>query len=107
MQILQKQTSAILFLVTHEHCFSFALFISDLVACAEPEICQKICGNPSGCSDIAYPKLVIELLPVGEQPEQKRPEGKTPAAVIQWGYIGLDGGVVRDSIQQMVIWDSQ
>uniref|UniRef100_A0A674G8V0 Sodium/myo-inositol cotransporter 2 n=1 Tax=Taeniopygia guttata TaxID=59729 RepID=A0A674G8V0_TAEGU len=36
-----------------------------LVACADPEICQKICGNPSGCSDIAYPKLVLELLPVG------------------------------------------
>ncbi|KFQ22670.1 Sodium/myo-inositol cotransporter 2, partial [Mesitornis unicolor] len=37
----------------------------DLVACADTETCQKICGNPSGCSDIAYPKLVIELLPVG------------------------------------------
>ncbi|XP_064009414.1 sodium/myo-inositol cotransporter 2 isoform X3 [Pogoniulus pusillus] len=37
----------------------------DLVACADAESCQKICGNPSGCSDIAYPKLVLELLPVG------------------------------------------
>ncbi|NXX81100.1 SC5AB protein, partial [Urocolius indicus] len=37
----------------------------DLVACADAEVCQKICGNPSGCSDIAYPKLVLELLPVG------------------------------------------
>ncbi|XP_060116838.1 sodium/myo-inositol cotransporter 2 [Heteronotia binoei] len=37
----------------------------DLVACADPETCRRICGNPSGCSDIAYPKLVIELLPIG------------------------------------------
>ncbi|XP_068764255.1 sodium/myo-inositol cotransporter 2 isoform X9 [Struthio camelus] len=41
------------------------ILFPDLVACADPEICRKICGNPSGCSDIAYPKLVIELLPVG------------------------------------------
>uniref|UniRef100_A0A2I3TS41 Sodium/myo-inositol cotransporter 2 n=1 Tax=Pan troglodytes TaxID=9598 RepID=A0A2I3TS41_PANTR len=42
-------------------CVSFV----DQVACADPEICQKICSNPSGCSDIAYPKLVLELLPTG------------------------------------------
>lgn len=107
MQILLQQLSAILFLVTHEYCFSFVLLISDLVACAEPEICQKICGNPSGCSDIAYPKLVIELLPVGEQPAQEKARREKLAAVIQWGYTGLDGSVVRDSIQQVVIWDSQ
>nr|XP_033770801.1 sodium/myo-inositol cotransporter 2 isoform X1 [Geotrypetes seraphini]XP_033770802.1 sodium/myo-inositol cotransporter 2 isoform X1 [Geotrypetes seraphini]XP_033770803.1 sodium/myo-inositol cotransporter 2 isoform X1 [Geotrypetes seraphini]XP_033770804.1 sodium/myo-inositol cotransporter 2 isoform X1 [Geotrypetes seraphini]XP_033770805.1 sodium/myo-inositol cotransporter 2 isoform X1 [Geotrypetes seraphini] len=37
----------------------------DLVACADRESCRSICGNPSGCSDIAYPKLVIEILPTG------------------------------------------
>ncbi|NXX95437.1 SC5AB protein, partial [Centropus bengalensis] len=41
------------------------ILFPDLVACADAEMCRKICGNPSGCSDIAYPKLVIELLPVG------------------------------------------
>ncbi|XP_009984425.1 PREDICTED: sodium/myo-inositol cotransporter 2 [Tauraco erythrolophus] len=41
------------------------ILFPDLVACADTEICRQICGNPSGCSDIAYPKLVIELLPVG------------------------------------------
>lgn len=40
----------------------------DQVACADAEICQKVCGNPSGCSDIAYPKLVLELLPTGNAP---------------------------------------
>lgn len=43
------------------------VLISDLVACADAEICRKVCGNPSGCSDIAYPKLVLELLPTGKE----------------------------------------
>lgn len=41
---------------------------ADQVACAIPDICKKVCGNPSGCSDIAYPKLVLELLPIGKVP---------------------------------------
>ncbi|KAG8145435.1 hypothetical protein E2320_011968 [Naja naja] len=41
------------------------ILFPDLVACADPKSCKEICGNPSGCSDIAYPKLVIELLPLG------------------------------------------
>ncbi|NXR91344.1 SC5AB protein, partial [Hypocryptadius cinnamomeus] len=53
-----------LFMMVMPGMISRVLF-PDLVACADPEICQKICGNPSGCSDIAYPKLVLELLPVG------------------------------------------
>ncbi|XP_016157394.1 PREDICTED: sodium/myo-inositol cotransporter 2 isoform X2 [Ficedula albicollis] len=53
-----------LFMMVMPGMISRVLF-PDLVACAEPEICKKICGNPSGCSDIAYPKLVLELLPVG------------------------------------------
>nr|XP_020137007.1 sodium/myo-inositol cotransporter 2 isoform X2 [Microcebus murinus] len=41
------------------------ILFPDEVACADPEICKKVCSNPSGCSDIAYPKLVLELLPTG------------------------------------------
>ncbi|XP_008068681.1 sodium/myo-inositol cotransporter 2 isoform X5 [Carlito syrichta] len=41
------------------------ILFPEQVACADPEICQKVCSNPSGCSDIAYPKLVLELLPTG------------------------------------------
>ncbi|XP_060696971.1 sodium/myo-inositol cotransporter 2 [Hemiscyllium ocellatum] len=37
----------------------------DEVACADADTCQRICGNKVGCSDIAYPKLVMELLPGG------------------------------------------
>ncbi|NWR24042.1 SC5AB protein, partial [Emberiza fucata] len=54
-----------LFMMVMPGMISRVLF-PDLVACADPEVCQKICGNPSGCSDIAYPKLVLELLPVGK-----------------------------------------
>lgn len=38
----------------------------DEVACVDPEECRKVCDNPVGCSNIAYPKLVLELLPYGK-----------------------------------------
>ncbi|XP_036135476.1 sodium/myo-inositol cotransporter 2 [Molossus molossus] len=53
-----------LFMMVFPGMVSRVLF-PDQVACADPEICRKVCGNPSGCSDIAYPKLVLELLPTG------------------------------------------
>lgn len=31
----------------------------------DPEECLRICGASVGCSNIAYPKLVMELMPVG------------------------------------------
>ncbi|XP_073698910.1 sodium/myo-inositol cotransporter 2 [Garra rufa] len=37
----------------------------DEVGCGDPDVCQQVCGNPVGCSDIAYAKLVMELLPAG------------------------------------------
>uniref|UniRef100_A0A8C1RSK4 Sodium/myo-inositol cotransporter 2 n=1 Tax=Cyprinus carpio TaxID=7962 RepID=A0A8C1RSK4_CYPCA len=37
----------------------------DEVGCGDPEVCKQVCGNPVGCSDIAYAKLVMELLPAG------------------------------------------
>ncbi|XP_067912088.1 sodium/myo-inositol cotransporter 2 isoform X3 [Heterodontus francisci] len=43
---------------------SRVLFV-DEVACADADTCRRICGNAVGCSDIAYPKLVMELLPGG------------------------------------------
>ncbi|XP_064631090.1 sodium/mannose cotransporter SLC5A10-like [Lineus longissimus] len=43
---------------------SRALF-PDEVACVDPDICMQVCQNPVGCSNIAYPKLVVELLPAG------------------------------------------
>ena len=37
----------------------------DEVGCVDPEICQKICQNPIGCSNIAYPRLVLGIMPEG------------------------------------------
>ncbi|XP_064284871.1 sodium/glucose cotransporter 4 isoform X4 [Passer domesticus] len=43
---------------------SRALF-PDEVACVDPDVCKRVCGAAVGCSNIAYPKLVIELMPDG------------------------------------------
>uniref|UniRef100_A0A8D0DMN8 Sodium/glucose cotransporter 2 n=1 Tax=Salvator merianae TaxID=96440 RepID=A0A8D0DMN8_SALMN len=37
----------------------------DEVACVVPEECKRICGTEVGCSNIAYPKLVVSLMPNG------------------------------------------
>uniref|UniRef100_A0A8B9TUQ9 Solute carrier family 5 member 9 n=1 Tax=Anas platyrhynchos TaxID=8839 RepID=A0A8B9TUQ9_ANAPL len=37
----------------------------DEVGCVDPDICRRVCGAAVGCSNIAYPKLVIELMPDG------------------------------------------
>lgn len=40
--------------------------VSDTVGCVDPEECVRVCGAEVGCSNIAFPKLVIELMPSGE-----------------------------------------
>ena len=40
---------------------------ADEVACAVPSECKKYCGIQASCSPIAYPLLVVELLPSGKQ----------------------------------------
>lgn len=37
----------------------------DEIACADPEKCEEICGNKSGCSNVAYALLVMRILPIG------------------------------------------
>ncbi|XP_067307917.1 sodium/glucose cotransporter 2 [Pseudorasbora parva] len=37
----------------------------DEVGCVEPSICEKVCGTEVGCSNIAYPKLVVSVMPRG------------------------------------------
>uniref|UniRef100_A0A915K4G8 Uncharacterized protein n=1 Tax=Romanomermis culicivorax TaxID=13658 RepID=A0A915K4G8_ROMCU len=41
------------------------ILYTDEVACTNPEFCDSACGSPRGCSNIAYPLLVIRLLPAG------------------------------------------
>ena len=38
----------------------------DEVACSDPDICEAVCQSRFGCSNIAYPKLVLELMPAGK-----------------------------------------
>ncbi|XP_014866314.1 PREDICTED: sodium/glucose cotransporter 1-like [Poecilia mexicana] len=37
----------------------------DVVACVVPEECNDYCGASVGCTNIAYPKLVVDLMPNG------------------------------------------
>ncbi|XP_012869704.1 PREDICTED: low affinity sodium-glucose cotransporter-like [Dipodomys ordii] len=41
------------------------ILYTDKVACIVPSECEKHCGNKVGCSNYAYPTLVLELMPDG------------------------------------------
>ncbi|KAF5929104.1 hypothetical protein HPG69_019124 [Diceros bicornis minor] len=41
------------------------ILYTERVACVLPSECEKYCGISLGCSNIAYPTLVIELMPNG------------------------------------------
>ncbi|XP_031462412.1 sodium/glucose cotransporter 5 isoform X2 [Phasianus colchicus] len=53
-----------LFVIIMPGMISRVLF-PDAVACVDPEECTRVCGAAVGCSNIAYPKLVVELMPSG------------------------------------------
>lgn len=40
------------------------LFADDL-ACISPEHCVEVCGSAAGCSNVAYPRLVMSVMPPG------------------------------------------
>ena len=40
-------------------------FFPDQVACVDPDICFSVCQSRAGCTNIAYPKLVLGLMPSG------------------------------------------
>nr|XP_041575530.1 sodium/glucose cotransporter 2-like [Taeniopygia guttata] len=37
----------------------------EVVGCADPQGCSRACGSALGCSNVAYPRLVLSLLPPG------------------------------------------
>ncbi|XP_063414642.1 sodium/mannose cotransporter SLC5A10-like [Mytilus trossulus] len=53
-----------LFLIIMPGMISRVLFTED-VACHDPETCIRVCDNPVGCSNVAYPKLILGLAPTG------------------------------------------
>lgn len=40
------------------------LFADELV-CISPKHCMEVCGSPAGCSNVAYPRLVMSVMPSG------------------------------------------
>ncbi|XP_070565864.1 sodium/mannose cotransporter SLC5A10-like [Ptychodera flava] len=53
-----------LFLLMFPGMISRALWPEE-VACADPDICKEVCDSSVSCSNIAYPKLILELMPEG------------------------------------------
>lgn len=39
------------------------ILYTDIVACVDPDECQKYCQNEYSCTNVAYPKLVLGVLP--------------------------------------------
>lgn len=53
-----------MFIIVIPGMISRILFADD-IACINPEHCMQVCGSRAGCSNIAYPRLVMKLVPVG------------------------------------------
>ncbi len=41
------------------------ILFADELACISPEHCLEVCGSAAGCSNVAYPRLVMSVMPVG------------------------------------------
>lgn len=41
------------------------IFFADELMCVSPEHCVEVCGSAAGCSNLAYPRLVMSVMPVG------------------------------------------
>ncbi|CAL8268394.1 unnamed protein product [Lota lota] len=53
-----------MFLIVIPGMISRILF-TDEIACIGPEHCMAVCGSKAGCSNIAYPRLVMSVMPIG------------------------------------------
>ncbi|CAF0765506.1 unnamed protein product [Brachionus calyciflorus] len=53
-----------LFMIVIPGMISRALF-PDTVGCSDPQSCMEVCDSPNGCSNIAYPMLIMKVMPVG------------------------------------------
>ncbi|CAF4197316.1 unnamed protein product, partial [Rotaria sordida] len=39
------------------------ILFPDEIGCADPDVCYEVCHSRNGCNDIAYPLLVLRLMP--------------------------------------------
>ncbi|KAM8855895.1 sodium/myo-inositol cotransporter isoform 1-T3 [Spinachia spinachia] len=53
-----------MFLIVIPGMISRIMFVDEL-ACIGPEHCISVCGSQAGCSNLAYPRLVMAVMPVG------------------------------------------
>ncbi|XP_078265826.1 sodium/myo-inositol cotransporter-like isoform X1 [Rhinoraja longicauda] len=53
-----------MFIIVIPGMISRILFTNEII-CINPEHCMQVCGSSAGCSNIAYPRLVLGILPVG------------------------------------------
>ncbi|KAK2850290.1 hypothetical protein Q7C36_009073 [Tachysurus vachellii] len=53
-----------MFIIVIPGMISRIMFVDEL-ACIGPEHCMAVCHNQAGCSNIAYPRLVMSIMPVG------------------------------------------
>lgn len=57
-----------LFLLHHTYTLVMTFYFchtTEEVACSDPDKCMAFCNNKSGCTNIAYPLMVLRLLPKG------------------------------------------
>ncbi|XP_028998466.1 sodium/myo-inositol cotransporter-like [Betta splendens] len=53
-----------MFIIVIPGMISRILFADELM-CISPEHCVEVCGSAAGCSNVAYPRLVMSVMPVG------------------------------------------
>lgn len=53
-----------MFLIVIPGMISRIMFANE-IACIGPEHCMAVCGSQAGCSNIAYPRLAMAVMPVG------------------------------------------
>ncbi|XP_026060767.1 sodium/myo-inositol cotransporter-like [Carassius auratus] len=53
-----------MFIIVIPGMISRVLFADEL-ACIGPEHCMRVCNSKAGCTNIAYPRLVMNVMPVG------------------------------------------
>ncbi|KAH3890698.1 sodium/glucose cotransporter 4-like [Dreissena polymorpha] len=41
------------------------IMFPDEVGCADPDVCEKVCNSRKGCTNIAFPRLVLKVMPTG------------------------------------------
>lgn len=55
-----------MFLIVIPGMISRVLF-TDSVACVDPDDCMRECQSETGCTNVAYPKLVVNVMPTGNE----------------------------------------